>query len=196
MRIAFALAAAALAFVGGPAEARGRQQLVVKRASLRTRMASVAYLDELGPPRIPVADVEIRGLLPGGFDLDGSGPPVSVEVLLNGVAVLGGEDDSISVAPSRRRGRWDPAPSTDPAWGVEYAPWLRVRLDLVRRTFHFRTRGVDHAVMEGNPLAVPYVIRIGDREFSGTIDFQVAGLGPWSGPWRAPRDSMASPAER
>lgn len=187
--VAFLLGVAILSVAGKSTQAAGHEDLEIVRASLRTRMVSVMYFPEdHGPPRIPQADVTIRGRLPEGsaLDLDPSAAPLPVEVTLNGVTVLGGPDGPISIAPAGPGGRWAPASSVHPDVSIEYARWLRVVVDTDRGTFHIRTRYVDHAVMEGEPGAVPYLVRIGDREFSGTLDFRVVGSRLWSSRLREP----------
>ena len=181
MRTSTRLAAVvALSAASAAVGAVGEREPGIRQATLRTRVVSVMSIpEEPGPPRIRLADVDLRGALPEGFDPDPSAGPLSLEVELNGVTVWGGPDDPMLLAPTGRLGEWGPAPSSDPDWTVEYARWLRASLDVDRGTFHFRTRGVDHAVMEGSPESVPYVIRIGGEEISGTLDFPVAGRNVW-----------------
>ncbi len=173
MRCARTLAAlATLGVLGGAATALNGDGVEITSAVLRSRLVSVAYFDGTGPPRIPLVDVRIRGLLPEGFDLDPSEAPIPVEVILNGTMVLAGESRPVSVAPSGRGSTWS---LFEPGYeeGVVMARWMRVRPDPWRGSFRFRTRyEVDHAVMEGDPAAVPYLVRIGDREFSGTLEFK------------------------
>lgn len=171
---AAAIVAAGLSAVGAASTAEPG----VREATHRTRVVDVATLDGAGG-RVRVADVDLRGRLPEGFALDPSAAPVALEVELNGVVVWGGDEGPMPLAPTGRGARWGPAPSNDPDWSVEYAPWLRATVDVRRGTFRFRTRGVEHTVMEGYPVAVPYVVRIGGREIAGTLDFAVARPNLW-----------------
>lgn len=149
----------------------------ITSAVLRDRMVLVVYFGESGPPRMPMVDVNLRGKLPDGFDLAPTDAPASLIVTLNDVDIYGDESDpsDIRLSPTGKRGRWDLASEE----GVLYARWLRARLDLRKGTFNFRTRYVDHAVMEGDPTAVPLVIRIGDREFTVMLDFQAPTPDLW-----------------
>ena len=180
MRIlAMLMTAGAICVMTVAVDAGAERGPALRHASLHTRLVPSVALSYPAPRPTRYADVDLRGTLPEGFAPDPSAAPIAIQVELNGVTIWGGEDDAMLVAPKRRAMRWGPAPSDDPDWTVEYARCLRATLDLRRGSFHFRMRFVDHAVMEGRATAVPYVIRIGEEEISGTINFDVSRRNLW-----------------
>lgn len=178
---AIGIAVAAMGVLGAASAAGTGDEVQVTRAVLRTRVEPVAVLLDSQSGSDPwtwtSADVEIRGVLPPGFriEADSEDATVSVELHLNGQDV-----DAETLAPGRRRGVWDPVVIQGPYVWVTYARWYRARIDLRRGTFWFRTRGVEHVVMEGDPGGVPLVLRIGDRTLGGTVDFSASNPDLWT----------------
>jgi hypothetical protein len=128
-----------------------------------------------------MTNLDLVAALPRGFRIDPAVAPVPVELDVNGVAVW----RSVSIAPKRRGRRWGAVPYGTPTSHQEFGRWFRARLDLRTRRLRFRDQFLDLSLIQGDPAAVPWRIRIGDKEFSGTIDFTAARPDLWR--YRRPR---------